>query len=74
MKGKLLPGNKMHLVPGKVEYLMQSHPQNEPTVKDEYNLGTLWVMAAVPAVMSQPQSREESVLNNFSKIGPNCDF
>lgn len=53
---------------------MQSHPQNEPTVKDEYNLGTLWVMAAVPAVMSQPQSREESVLNNFSKIGPNCDF
>lgn len=53
---------------------MQSHPQNEPTVEDEYNLGTLWMMAAVPAMMSQPQSREESVPNNFSKIRPNRDF
>lgn len=30
-------------------------------------------MVAVPP-MSQPQCREESVPNNFSKIGPHCDF
>lgn len=53
---------------------MQSHPENKPTAEDEYNTGALWMMAAVPAMMSQPQSREESVPNNFSKIGPSCHF
>lgn len=53
---------------------MQSHPENKPTAEDKYNTGALWMMAAVPAMMSQPQSREESVPNNFPKIGPNCHF